>query len=83
MRTEYHGDSQIAEALHTTLLRMPIVGQVSMDATQIDCSNHKSLREGDFVQFIGDQVSLDEVARLAGTIPYEILTGLGARIQRC
>lgn len=64
-------------------VRMPIVGQVSMDATQVDCSSHMSLREGDFVQFIGDQVSLDEVARLADTIPYEILTSLGTRIHRC
>ncbi len=64
-------------------VRMPVIGQISMDATQVDCSNHASIKEGDYVQFIGEQVSLDEVARVADTIPYEVLTNLGPRIQRC
>lgn len=61
--------------------RMPIVGHVSMDATQIDCTNCPELVEGDYVQFFGDTISVDEVARIAGTIPYEILTRLGNRYE--
>ncbi|MCY3883914.1 MAG: alanine racemase [Gammaproteobacteria bacterium] len=59
--------------------RMPIIGLVSMDATQIECTHCPELNEGDYVQFFGDAISLDEFARNAGTISYEILTGLGGR----
>jgi alanine racemase len=34
------------------------------------------------VEFIGDGISLDEVAASAGTISYEILTRLGGRLRR-
>ncbi len=61
--------------------KMPIVGRVTMDSTQVDCTEQPLLREGDFVQFIGPDVPVDEVARLAGTISYEILTGLGNRFE--
>lgn len=60
-------------------VRLPIIGHVSMDATQIDCTTCPQLVEGDYVQFFGDKISVDEIARVAGTIPYEILTGLGNR----
>lgn len=62
-------------------IRMSIVGHVSMDATQLDCTNCPELVEGDYVQFFGDTISVDEVARIAGTIPYEILTRLGSRYE--
>jgi alanine racemase len=61
--------------------RMPVIGHVSMDATQIDCTNCSELMEGDYVQFFGSSISVDEVARKAKTIPYEILTGLGNRYE--
>ncbi len=60
-------------------VRMPVVGHISMDATQVDCSNCLELVEGDYVQFFGDTISVDEVAQTARTIPYEILTHLGNR----
>jgi alanine racemase len=34
------------------------------------------------VEFIGDTVSLDEIAAAAGTATYEILTNLGKRVPR-
>lgn len=62
-------------------VRMPFVGHVSMDATQLDCTSCSELCEGDFVQFFGDTISVDEVAQRARTIPYEVLTGLGNRFE--
>lgn len=64
--------------------RLPIVGRVSMDSTIIDISalSEEALHEGDFVELIGPSQSLDQVARDAGTIAYEILTQLGARHAR-
>lgn len=62
-------------------IRLPFIGHVSMDATQIDCTSCLQLAEGDFVQFFGDTISVDEVAQKARTIPYEVLTGLGNRFE--
>ena len=61
--------------------RCPIVGRVSMDLTTVDVSG-RGAREGDWVEFLGAGVSVDEVAAWAETIPYEVLTGIGRRPQR-
>lgn len=37
------------------------------------------LKPGDFVELLGPHQSIDDVAAAAGTIGYEILTGLGGR----
>jgi alanine racemase len=64
--------------------RVPIVGRVSMDLLCLDVSTlpQQELAEGMLVDFIGDGISLDEVAASAGTISYEILTRLGGRLRR-
>lgn len=61
--------------------RCPIRGRISMDLMVIDVTGNE-VSEGDWVELIGEDVSLDEVARWADTVPYEILTGLGSRIPR-
>ena len=38
--------------------------------------------EGDWVELFGPNVSIDEVAEAAGTIGYELLTGLSRRAER-
>ncbi len=64
--------------------RLPIVGRVSMDSLTVDISAlpEAALAEGDFVSLVGPAQSLDDVARDAGTIAYEILTRLGPRHVR-
>ncbi len=64
--------------------RVPVVGRVSMDLITLDVSAvpETHAQAGAPVSLIGGGVSLDEVAALAGTIPYEILTSLGARYRR-
>lgn len=61
--------------------RRPIVGRVSMDLTAVDVTG-LGTQTGDWVEFIGRTVSVDEVAGWAQTIPYEVLTGLGQRPAR-
>lgn len=61
--------------------RLPIVGRVSMDLTCVDVSA-ATLSEGDWIEFFGQNVALAEVARLAQTIDYEILCGIGGRVPR-
>ncbi|MCW1841080.1 alanine racemase [Prosthecomicrobium hirschii] len=71
-------------AVYAGGIRLPIVGRVSMDSTIVDASALAPglLRPGDRVELIGPHQSLADVARDAGTIAYEILTGLGARFER-
>jgi alanine racemase len=64
--------------------RVPVVGRVSMDLMCPDISSlpPELARVGGAVELIGTQIGLDEVAAAAGTISYEILTGLGRRLRR-
>jgi len=64
--------------------RVPVVGRVSMDSLVVDVTRlgTGSLSPGDFVQLLGEDVDIDELARLGGTISYELLTGLSARLER-
>jgi alanine racemase len=64
--------------------RVPVVGRVSMDLMCLDISSlpPELARVGGAVELIGTQIGLDEVAAAAGTISYEILTGLGRRLRR-
>jgi len=63
-----------------------ILGTVSMDLTTIDVTQSPELQPGDAVTLLGREgsVSLDaqEIARTAGTISYNVLCGIGARVKR-
>ncbi|KAA1180012.1 alanine racemase [Rhizobium tropici] len=65
-------------------VRLPIVGRVSMDSTTIDISAlpEDALSFGSMVEVLGDHQSLEDLARDAGLISYEILTSLGHRFHR-
>ncbi len=64
--------------------RVPIVGHVSMDLTTLDVSAlpAEAAMPGEMVELIGPSQSVDDLAEAAGTIGYEILTGLGRRFHR-
>ncbi|WP_036789431.1 alanine racemase [Pleomorphomonas koreensis] len=64
--------------------RLPSVGRVSMDSFSVDVSAlpEGALAEGDLVELIGPHQSVDDLARAAGTIGYEVLTSLGRRYSR-
>ncbi|MCJ8151131.1 alanine racemase [Shinella sedimenti] len=71
-------------AVYCDGIRLPIVGRVSMDSITIDISAlpEGRLTLGSRVELLGPNQTLQDVARDAGTISYEILTGLGNRYQR-
>lgn len=65
-------------------VRLPFAGRVSMDSIILDVSElpEGRLQPGDLIEMIGPHQSVDDVANYAGTIGYEILTGLGSRFHR-
>lgn len=64
--------------------RCPIAGRISMDLITIDITEvpEGTIRRGDMVTLIGGDLTVDEVAKAAGTIGYELLTSLGRRYHR-
>jgi alanine racemase len=69
----------------------PIVGRISMDLTLVDVTHIPDVALGDEVILLGTSVdssggaiSVDawEMARLADTLPYEILCGISKRVPR-
>jgi alanine racemase len=67
-------------------LRCPIVGRVCMDSTMIDVSNIPGVQAGDDVAVFGgdaeNAVTVDEVAEKLGTINYEVVSTVMARVPR-
>lgn len=59
-----------------------LLGRVSMDLMAIDVTGIPGVTQGDWVELFGPHLPLDEVAEAAGTIGYELLTGLGRRAER-
>lgn len=66
--------------------RAPVVGRVCMDQTMIDVTNIPAVRQGDEVVLIGAQgherITVDEVAARLGTINYEVVSEILARVPR-
>jgi alanine racemase len=60
----------------------PVVGSVCMDMTMIDISGIPDVREGDEVVVFGNELSVNQLAHWAQTIPYEVLTGVSQRVKR-
>jgi alanine racemase len=65
--------------------RFKICGKICMDQIMVDVGDAK-VKIGDEVVLIGstgkNAVTVEELAKLSGTIPYEIVCGLGSRIPR-
>lgn len=60
---------------------VPVIGNVCMDMTMLDITGVEA-QEGDEVIVFGNNPAVEEVALAAETIPYEILTGISARVKR-
>jgi len=60
----------------------PIVGNVCMDMCMLDLTDIPEVREGDAVIVFDEQQTVSMLAKWAGTIPYEILTGISQRVKR-
>jgi alanine racemase len=61
---------------------VPLVGRVSMDLTTFDVTDHPAIQPGSWLEVLGPHRLVDDAARDAGTIGYEVLTALGSRYHR-
>jgi alanine racemase len=66
--------------------RAPVVGRVAMDMCMVDVTAVPEVAAGDVATLLGcdgqERVDADELATLADTISWEILTGISARVPR-
>ena len=66
--------------------RAPLVGRISMDLAVIDVTEIPGVEPGDEVVILGsqgnDRITALDHAEAAVTIPWEVLTRIGARVQR-
>lgn len=65
-------------------VKIPIAGRVSMDLVTLDVTDAPRDRAvvGGDIEFIGDTISLEEIAAASNTASYEILTSLARRVPR-
>lgn len=61
--------------------RVPLVGRVSMDMITVDLRDAPDARVGDSALLWGAGLPVEEVAAQAGTIAYELLSGLTQRVR--
>ena len=66
--------------------RCPLLGRVTMDQMVVDVSHLARVQAGDEVVLLGSQegetITAGELAEQAGTISWEILTGITSRVER-
>ena len=66
--------------------RLPVAGRVTMDQLLVDCGPDSDVATGDEVVLIGSQgeerIDAAEWAERLGTVPYEIVCGISARVPR-
>ena len=61
----------------------PVAGRISMDLVTLDITDGpKAIKPGARVEFLGEHAKLEAQAAACGTLGYELLTGLGPRVQR-
>ncbi len=66
--------------------RCAVLGRVTMDQIMVDISTVNAPAVGDEVVLLGrqgdEEITAGELAKKAGTIPWEIFTGIGTRVAR-
>ena len=59
----------------------PIIGNICMDLCMADVTG-MNVKEGGEVVIFGDSHPVTELAKITGTIPYEVMTGISRRVKR-
>lgn len=59
-----------------------IIGTICMDMFMVDITGIPDVKEGDEVIVFGKEIPVQQIAKWAETIPYEIMTGISQRVKR-
>ncbi|MGE0739727.1 MAG: alanine racemase [Hyphomonadaceae bacterium] len=62
--------------------KRPLLGRVSMDLTILDVTGCPEAQPGAMVEFLGPNAPLDDIAALAETAPYEMLTTFAGTVRK-
>jgi alanine racemase len=85
-----YGDGYLRSFSNTAVVRIngaeaPVCGRVSMDQITVDLTDIPEAQVGDKVEVVSSDPAapnnVENLARLAGTVPYEITCGLGSYIR--
>lgn len=84
LRAAGAGDDRTGADVAIAGHRAPIAGRVSMDLIAIDVTDipEQQTDKAEWAELFGDQIDINQVASRAGTIAYELLTGLSHRAER-
>lgn len=84
LRSNSSNNNKPKSFMYYNNIACPVIGRVSMDLVTIDIGHIKENppQQGDSVEILGKNQSIDDLAKAAGTIGYEILTSLGHRYKR-
>ncbi len=63
-------------------MRVPIIGNITMDATMVDLTAVPDVKTGDEITIMDEEITAWDLAKIIGTIPYEIVTRMGKRLPR-
>lgn len=69
--------------LYTEEGKAQILGKICMDMCMVDLSDKPGVDVGSEIEVFGNHNSIDELAELAGTIPYELTCAVSKRVPRC
>lgn len=62
--------------------KAPILGRICMDMCMVDVTDIAHIQVDDEVLLFGEALPIEELARVVGTISYEILCGITRRVPR-
>ena len=60
----------------------PVLGRICMDMCIVDLTHLEQVQTGDTVEVFGERQSINDLAAMAGTIPYELMCAVSRRIPR-
>ena len=63
-------------------VQVPVLGNICMDMCMVDATDAAGVQVGDEAELFGEHISVSELARLAGTIPYELVCAVSKRVER-
>ncbi|WP_316861253.1 alanine racemase [uncultured Cohaesibacter sp.] len=84
LRTGSSNDTRAGAIVSINGHNAPVIGRITMDLIIVDVTDipEDKAQRGDWAELFGSKIAIDDVAKAANTISYELLTSLGLRALR-